>query len=157
MEDGFGTIIYIIIAAVALIITALGRKKKQGAEAPMRPTGETTVTDPFSAFDFENEEPETEFTGEIMESAEVTHITNELGMTIEEGVTAFSEGAVQTEKDTERLRMEMETGNPEHQPPEELSKLYDSLKGESDLEKIITEFDLKKAIIHSEIINKKEF
>jgi hypothetical protein len=158
MEDGFGTIIYIIIAAVALIITALGKKKKQGARAPMRPAGNTTVFDPFSAFDIEKEEPETEFIDEMVDSVEVPpQLTNELDMIIEEGVTAFTKGAVLTENETERLRMEMETDNPEHQPPGSLSQPYKSQKGKSDLEKIMTEFDLKKAIIYSEIINRKKF
>jgi len=159
MEDEVRTIIYILLTAVALIIAALGRKKKKGTQGPDKPAEEKSTTDPFSLFEYDNEQPESEFEEVEAETVEATPpLTNVLGMTIEEGVTAFKEGAVQTEHEEERLKIEMETDNSEHQPEEDLMESYGHQKKEaSEIDNLIEEFDLKKAVIYSEIINRKKF
>lgn len=158
MEDGFGTIIYIILIAVGLIVTALGRKKKQKEGAPVQNTGKPTVTDPFSLFDFESDKLEEELVGDEVITPDIAPpVTNELGMVIEEGVSSFKNGVLTSEKEEELLKKSMETDNPEHQTPEDLSELYGIVQKDSEMEKIMNEFDLRKAVIHSEILKRKEF
>jgi hypothetical protein len=158
MEDGFGTIIYIILTAVVLIITALGRKKKRTADAPAPPVEEKKEFDPFSIFDIETEGSGDELFEET-EKVEVTAApeTNELGMIIEEGVSSFKNGVLTPEAEIESIKQDMVTDDPEHQPPENLSKAYEEHQEESKLEKIMKDFDLGKAVIFSEIINKRKF
>ncbi len=158
MEDNIGTIFYIVLVVIVLIISTVARKRKKEAAAQMPQKGETDGFDPFQLFEQDSREPDTEMSDQMTITApETPPVQSELEKIIEEGVSAFDEGSPLDERIDITFKEEMITDDQEHQPSEDLTKPYDTSKEESELDKIIKEFDLKKAVILSEIINRKEF
>lgn len=156
MEDGFGPILYIIITAVALIITALGKRRKQQQRAPMIEQQESAVEDLFQSFEFEENKQKTTIPDKPEETTEEKQIpVSDLGMGIEEGVSALQESMLLTEQEREEIKKEMLTDDPEHRTPDDLTAPYLTKTEESELDKIMKDFDLKRAVIYSEILKRK--
>ena len=159
MEDNIGTIFYIVLTVIVLIITALNRKRRQKTAAPPAlPKKETDAFDPFQAFEQDSMEPGVEGSDQTTTtSPEAASAQSQLESYLDERDSIFRDRPSQEESIDIQFKEEMLTDDKEHQPPEDLSKIYEVRQIESELDKIMKEFDLKKAIIHSEIINRKEF
>ncbi|UCG27967.1 MAG: hypothetical protein JSV24_01015 [Bacteroidales bacterium] len=158
MEDGYGTIIYIVITIIALIITALGKKKKQTPRAPLREEPEIAVTDPFEAFEFEEKEQETTIAEEKEEIPEEKPVmVNELGMIIEEGVSALKDKKSLSDTELEEMKKDMLTDDEDRISFVDPTSPYEEKLEESELNEIMKDFDLKKAVIFSEILTRREF
>jgi len=158
MEDNIGTIFYIVLVVIVLIISTVARNRKKKAAAQMPQKGETEGFDPFQLFEQDSREPDTEMSDQMTITApETPQVQSELETIIEEGVSAFDEGSPFDEGIDSIYQEEMITDDQEHQPSEDLTQQYKAGKEESELDKIMDEFDLKKAVILSEILNRKEF
>ncbi len=158
MEDSIGTIFYIVLAIIALIITALNKKRKLKATAPAMPKEEKEDFDPFEAFEQDSMEPATEVSDQtITDTPKAPSVESKLESFIDEGVSVFNKKSSVKERFENRFNKEVIKEDKKEQPPGDSSEFYDVQQEESELDKIIKEFDLKKAIIHSEIINRKEF
>ena len=158
MEDNIGTIFYIVLVVIVLIISTVARKRKKEAAAQMPQKGETDGFDPFQLFEQDSREPDTEMSDQMtITTPETPPVQSELEKIIEEGVSAFDEGSPFDKGIDFRYQEEMITDDQEHQPSEDLPRPYEASKDESELDKIMNEFDLKKAVILSEILNRKEF
>ncbi len=158
MEDSIGTIFYIILAIVALVITALNKKRKLKATAAAMPEEEKEAFDPFKAFEQDFVEPDDEVTDQAASTTQqASTVESKLESFIDEGVSASNKKQSRKESSDYRYDDEDLPDDKEHQAPEDSSILFESQKEESELDKIMEEFDLKRAIIHSEIINRKEF
>lgn len=171
MEDGFGNYIYIILMIVVLVISLLGKKRKQKEETPLGEEENTSGPDLFKKFLLGEEQTK-------IEDQPVMDIEKEVEPVVEiaaeepfrEGVSALKGKVLQTELEPERLRESMETldgiehlksemltDDIEHRPSEEFDNAYKIKVEESELEELMDEFDLGKAVIHSEILKRSEF
>ena len=158
MEDNIGTIFYIVLTVIVLVITFLNRKKKLGAGAPKPNQGETAVTDPFQAFEMDSRETEVEMSDQMVDTeAETPAVQSKLERIMEEGSSAFDEGTSLTRQEEMGLIQDSIAADLEDQAEDEWSEGFETRQEESELEKIMKEFDLKKAVIHSEIINRKDY
>ena len=158
MEDSIGTIFYIVLTVIVLIITFINRKKRQKEAASIPPKEEKDAFDPFELFEEDSMEPATEASDQrIPPEPRAPSVRSKLGSLIDEGVSAFSEEPSREERFKNRTSREMIKDDKEEQPPRETNEFFVVYQEESELDKIMKEFDLKKAIIHSEIINRKEF
>ena len=158
MEDSIGTIFYIILAVIALVITALNKKRKQKT-AQMPTEGKKDAFDPFQAFEEESSEPVVEMPEAMTNfTVETPTVQSELEKIREEGVSAFRTDPSLSEQEEITMKEDSLTADQNDEQEEDWSQAYEARQEEeSEIEKIMDEFDLRKAVIHSEIINRKEF
>jgi len=171
MDDGFGNYIYIILMIVILVVSLLRKKRKQKEETPLGEGENSSSPDLFKESLFGKEQTEIEDQPAIdieKEEEPVVEIAEE--EPFREGVSALNGKVLQTELQPERLRESMETldqiehlksemltDDIEQRPSEEFENAYEIKVEESELEELMDEFDLEKAVIHSEILKRREF
>lgn len=165
MDDIFDSLIYIIITLVAFVISALGKKKKK-----TRPN-----TAPIN-----KEQPQQEKERPLLSNLEKL-LNEELGIEDRQYTNQYEEQE-QIDQPTEEEKLnftsEEEPEQPlDHVPPEMLddkedvplsveyddtSEIFSKSIKEEDLTneeqyEVLPDFNLKDAIIYSEIINRKEY
>ncbi len=171
MDDGFGNYIYIILMIVVLVVSLLRKKRKQ--KDTTLPGKEKKISGPdlFKEFLLGEEQTEIEDQPAMdIEKEEEPVVEIAAEEPFQEGVSALKGKVLQTEIESElllesmettnqmkRLKSEMLTDDIEHRPSEEFDDAYEIKVEESELEEIMDEFDLEKAVIHSEILKRKEF
>lgn len=171
MDDGFGNYIYIILMIVVLVVSLLRKKRKQKEETPLGEGENTSSPDLFKEFLFGKEQTEIEDQPAMdieKEEQPVVEIAEE--EPFREGVSALKGKVLQTELEPgrfresletldqiEHLKSEMLTDDIEHRPSEEFDNAYEIKVEESELEELMDEFDLGKAVIYSEILKRREF
>ena len=171
MEDGFGNYIYIILMIVVLVVSLLRKKRKQ--KETTLPSEEKKISGPnlFKEFLFGEEQTEIEDQPAMdIEKEEEPVVEIAAEEPFREGVSALNGQVLQTELGPGRLRESMETLDGiehlksemltdyiEHGPSEEFDDAYTIKVEESELEELMDEFDLGKAVIHSEILKRREF
>jgi len=171
MDDGFGNYIYIILMIVVLVISFLGKKRKQKEKTPLGEGKNTSGPDLFKEFLFGEEQTKIEDQPAMdieKEEEPVVEVAPE--EPFREGVSALKGQVLQTELEPGRLResmktldriehlkSEMLTDDIEHRPSEEFDNAYEIKVEESELEELMDEFDLGKAVIYSEILKRREF
>jgi len=152
MDDSFSTILYIIIAIVAFVISAIGKKKKAPVQSSQedRPFNEPGIDSelPF----FRNLE---ELLNEQAEEKPVVHRIQKVPepkREVQEGRSPFIESNSPL---TSKYMME----NNQRMKEEDISNpIYnDDLTKTDSEESTLDEFDLKQAIISSEILNRKQY
>ena len=146
MEDGVSSILYIIITAIIILVGVLGKKKKPQQIPDGSGNGETGGMDFFEKLGLRKQGEEQEGFIDVEEDEENTEIpvdkeTHRLSVT-----SVFKEQSDKKAEVTEKA-FEEET---EEVDAYEIVDEYDH-----DIKKIKDEFDLKKAIVYSEIINRK--
>jgi len=147
MEDGVSSILYIIITAIIILVGVLGKKKKP-KQSPGGPgNGETGGMDFFEKLGLREQGEEQEGFVDVEEDEEITEMpvdkeTQRLSVT-----PAFND---QSDKEDEVKEKVFEEESEEVNAYSEIADEYDN-----DINEIKDEFDLKKAIVYSEIINKK--
>lgn len=143
MEDGVSSILYIIITAIIILVGVLGKKKKPQKIPGSSGDGETGGMDFFEKLGFKDEGKEEFF--DIEEEK-----TDEVGDK-EQHETSFTPTFEnQSDKKAEVTEKVFEEETEKVDAYSEISDEYDN-----DINEIKDEFDLKKAIIYSEIINRK--
>lgn len=171
MEDGFGNYIYIILMIVVLVISLLGKKRKQ--KETTLPGEEKKISGPdlFKEFLFGEEQTKIEDQPAMdieKDEEPVVEIAEE--EPFREGVSALKDKVLQTELEPGRLRGSLETldqiehlksemlaDDIEHRPSEEFDNAYEIKVEENEPEELMDEFDLGKAVIYSEILKRREF
>jgi hypothetical protein len=157
MEGLFDNLLYIVITIVVLAFSMMNKKKK--TEQAQRQTSQKpkTIFDPFEEIFAEKEtvfEEEYDEEEEILQSdPEFRSILNDPKTTSESGNLAFKPEA---KSDFQKIAEEVSAKKTPIQIEEDnmiLDMNYDWDKEEVMPE--ISEFDLKKAVIYSEILNKK--
>ncbi len=175
MEDITGIIIYILIAIVGLLASIY--KKKQKRERHLSPpAGSETIYDETSESIGSDFDP---FSGIFEEKVKEEYLADEPGKT-EEGQMTFEKDEADNEflmddqekAEAETFHQEYIEGEAMFKETEEIIQSDDNIKEGEQLIKetdILLErkddehigdekyFDLKKAIIYSEIINRREF
>ena len=146
MEDGVSSILYIIITAIIILVGVLGKKKKPQQIPGGSGNGEPGGMDFFEKLGLREQEEQEGFI-DVEEDEEMTEIpvdkeTQRLSVT-----SVFKEQSDKTAEVTEKA---FEEETEEVNAYSEISDEYDN-----DINEIKDEFDLKKAIIYSEIINRK--
>lgn len=146
MEDGVSSILYIIITAIIILVGVLGKKKKPQQIPGGSGNGEPGGMDFFEKLGLREQEEQEGFI-DVEEDEEMTEIpvdkeTQRLSVT-----SVFKEQSDKTAEVTEKV---FEEETEEVNAYSEISDVYDN-----DINEIKDEFDLKKAIIYSEIINRK--
>ncbi len=146
MEDGVSSILYIIITAIIILVGVLGKKKKPQQIPGGSGNGKTGGMDFFEKFGLREQEEQEGFI-DVEEDEEMTEIpvdkeTQRLSVT-----SVFKEQSDKTAEVTEKA---FEEETEEVNAYSEISDEYDN-----DMNEIKDEFDLKKAIVYSEIINRK--
>ena len=146
MEDGVSSILYIIITAIIILVGVLGKKKKPQQIPGGSGNGEPGGMDFFEKLGLREQEEQEGFI-DVEEDEEMTEIpvdkeTQRLSVT-----SVFKE---QSDKKAEVTEKAFEEETEEVNAYSEISDVYDN-----DINEIKDEFDLKKAIIYSEIINRK--
>jgi len=171
MDNGFGNYIYIILMIVVLVVSLLRKKRKQKDTTLPGEEKKISGTDLFKEFLLGEEQTEIEDQPAMdIEKEEEPVVEIEAEEPFQEGVSALNGKVLQTELESERLRESMETTNEmkrlksemltddiEHRPSEEFDDPYEIKVEESELEELMDEFDLEKAVIHSEILKRREF
>lgn len=147
MEDGVSTILYIIISAIIILVGVLGKRKKPRQIPGDSGNGETEGMNFFEKLGLTDQGEEQEEFIDTDEYEEVTEIpvdreTHELSPE-----PAFDD---QSEKKAEVKKKIFEKEIKRDKTYDIISDEYDI-----DIDEIKEEFDLKKAIIYSEIINRK--
>lgn len=156
MEDNFDTIIYIIITIVAFAISALGKKKKKsnnqsiGSENPSKPKARPFLSNLEQLLKEEMGIPDQNLKNEY-----------EFDSINEDYEQEYENPKEIIENPTK------ETINPKNKMPysieyEDTSEIFSDSIQDSDLTKIeeepvIEDFNLRDAVIYSEIINRKEY
>ena len=146
MEDGVSSILYIIITAIIILVGILGKKKKPQQIPGGSGNGKPGGMDFFEKLGLREQEEQEGFI-DVEEDEEMTEIpvdkeTQRLSVT-----SVFKE---QSDKKAEVKEKAFEEETEEVNAYSEISDEYDN-----DINEIKDEFDLKKAIIYSEIINRK--
>ncbi len=146
MEDGVSSILYIIITAIIILVGVLGKKKKPKQIPGGSGNGEPGGMDFFEKLGLREQEEQEGFI-DVEEDEEMTEIpvdkeTQRLSVT-----SVFKEQSDKTAEVTEKA---FEEETEEVNAYSEISDEYDN-----DMNEIKDEFDLKKAIVYSEIINRK--
>lgn len=164
MDDIFDNLIYIIITLVAFVISALGKKKKK-ARPKIAPVNQ--------------EQPEQKKEKPLFSNLEKL-LNEELGLEETEYSNQYAEKEQidqQGEEEKYEPRQEEKTEQPlDHVPPEMLdnkedipysiefddtseifSKSIQDADPEDEKKEELSDFNLKDAIIYSEIINRKEY
>lgn len=147
MEDGVSAILYIIISAIIILVGVLGKKKKPQQIPDSSSNGEPDGMDFFEKLGLRDQGEEQEGFFDTDEDEEITEMPVDKET---HGVSVTSALGDQSEKtvEAEEKIFEEET---------EKENAYSILSDEvdNDINEIKDEFDLKKAIIYSEIINRK--
>ncbi len=146
MEDGVSSILYIIITAIIILVGVLGKKKKPQQIPGGSGNGEPGGMDFFEKLGLREQEEQKGFI-DVEEDEEMTEIpvdkeTQRLSVT-----SVFKE---QSEKKAEVTEKAFEEETEEVNAYSEISD-----ENDNDINEIKDEFDLKKAIVYSEIINRK--
>jgi len=145
MEDGASSILYIIISVIIILVGILGKRKKSQQIPGSSGSGETGGMDFFEKIGLKDtDEGKEEFFDieeeEIKETGDREQHKTSITPTFED----------QSDKKTEPTEKAFEEESEEVNAYSEISDEYDN-----DINEIKDEFDLKKAIVYSEIINKK--
>lgn len=146
MEDGISAIFYIIVSAVIVLITALGKKKKPNQVRSKTGNEESEGTDFFRKLGFNDRDENSEEFVDLPDEEEI----NEEEQEAQHGISVtrtFEEQSDKEAAETERILMEEEKKSD--------SEDYEQEVEETDMAEIMEEFDLKKAVIYSEIINRR--
>lgn len=157
MDDSFGNLVYIVIALVAFAISALGKKKKK-QEQKANVNIESAVNDnESSAFSFNNIEK---------------LIREEIGIKDQNSFNdPFESELIQEKTSDEEILdtvpeelLDNKTQAPYSIEYADTKEVFSDFTEKSDLSKeefdeevILDDFDLQKAVIYSEIINRKEY
>ena len=147
MEDGVSAILYIIISAIIILVGVLGKKKKPQQIPGGSGNRETGGMDFFEKLGLKDMDEEKEEFIDIEEEIEETKKAGDREQ-YETSITPAFE--VQSDKRTEVIQQIVIEETEEEDAYSEISDEFDD-----DINEIKDEFDLKKAIIYSEIINKK--
>jgi hypothetical protein len=145
MEDGVSSILYIIITAIIILVGVLGKKKKPQQIPGGSGNGKTGGIDFFEKFGLREQEEQEGFI-DVEEDEEITEIPVEKETHRVSVTSAFNDQSDKKAEVTEKV-FEEET--------EEVDAYEISDEIDNELNEIKDEFDLKKAIIYSEIINRK--
>ena len=158
MDDSFGTILYIIIAGIAFIVSVISKNKKKNAR---RTTPVNNNTDnpekerPFIS-NIErllNEKLDTQSHYLDRDASEEDYIEEEEPELEKEVVLDFVPPEMLDDKEDTPYSVEYD----------DTSKIFaktiedSEIKGEEEENPLLEEFDLQKAVIYSEIINRKDF
>lgn len=146
MEDGVSSILYIIITAIIILVGVLGKKKKPQKIPGGSGDGETGGMDFFEKLGLRDMGEEQEGFIDVEEDEEITEIPVEKETHRVSVTSAFNNQSDKKAEVTEKV-FEEET--------EEVDAYEISDEIDKELNEIKDEFDLKKAIIYSEIINRK--
>ncbi len=171
MDDGFGNYIYIILMIIVLVVSLLRKKRKQEEKTPLGEGENTSGPALFKEFLFGEEQTKIEDQPAMdIEKEDEPVVEIAAKKPFREGVSALNGQVLQTELGPGRLRESMETLDGiehlksemltdyiEHRPSEEFDDAYTIKVEESELEELMDEFDLGKAVIHSEILKRREF
>jgi len=148
MEDGVSAILYIIISAIIILVGVLGKKKKPQQIPGSTGNGKTGGMDFFEKLGLKDMDEDKE---EFIDIEEEIEETKKAGDREQYGTSitppTFED---QSDKETEPTEKIFEKETEEVDAYSEISDEFDN-----DIIEIKDEFDLKKAIIYSEIINKK--
>lgn len=171
MEDSIGTIFYIILMILVLGASLLKKKKKlrKPQSAPGTPSGGTQskpstgqrIENIFSEFlkdQFPEAMQEEEFP-EIVEEIEIKPEIKKPAKTMDKASLFSNEGQSVFNLDDPNTPT-IETGIYDTLATADKTPLFsdsNNIIQENEIGKIINEFDLKKAIIYSEILNPKYF
>lgn len=157
MDDSFGNLVYIIIALVAFAISALGKKKKKQAQRTNVNIKSTTSGKESSAFSFNNIEK---------------LIKEEIGLKDQNSINdPYETEFIQEEKPVEEVLDTVPEEILDNKAQQPFSIEYadtkevfsdfiensDLSKKESSEEFNLDDFNLQKAVIYSEIINRKKY
>ena len=146
MEDGVSSILYIIITAIIILVGVLGKKKKPQKIPGGSGDGETGGMDFFEKLGLREQGEEQEGFIDVEEDEEITEIPVEKETHRVSVTSAFNNQSDKKAEVTEKV-FEEET--------EEVDAYEISDEIDNELNEIKDAFDLKKAIIYSEIINRK--
>ena len=144
MEDGTSSILYIIISVIIILVGILGKKKKQQQIPGGSGNSETGGMGFFEKLGLKDMDERKEEFFDIQEAETTETAEREQHEYIP--TSTFEDKSDKKAEVTQNV-FEEETKKVD---PYEISDEFDS-----DLIKIKNEFDLKKAIVYSEIINKK--
>jgi hypothetical protein len=152
MDDSFSTILYIIIAIVAFVISAIGKKKK----APVQSSQEDRQ---FNEPELDSELPFFRNLEELInEQADEKPIFRRV-QEAAEPKKAVQEGRSPFIESNSPLTSKYLIQNNQRMKEEDtLNPIYnDDLTKTDTEESTIEEFDLKQAVISSEILNRKQY
>ena len=177
MEDSVGTIFYIIIMVIVLAASIL-KKKKGKVQKPetvsgtspdephSKPSAGQKIESLLSEF-LKDQFPETAqeedfpeiYDEEAHEPVIVKHVkpVEPIQAKHEEGQSVFAYDDPSTPKIETDIYKNLETSNYQIDHDSVHSSIYKDFIEENEIGKIVEEFDLKKAIIYSEILNPKYF
>ncbi|MBE9510542.1 MAG: hypothetical protein IMY71_06670 [Bacteroidetes bacterium] len=146
MEDGVSAILYIIISAIIILVGVLGKKKK-----PQQIPGGSSggVTGGMNFFEKLGLRDMDEDKFEFSDVEEEIEETTETAEREQQGSLITSTFEDQSDKKAEVTEKVFEDKT------EEVNVYEISDESDNDINEIKDEFDLKKAIIYSEIINRK--
>ena len=147
MEDGVSAILYIIISAIIILIGVLGKKKKPQQIPGGSGNSESEGMDFFEKLGLKDIDEGKEEYIDVEEDEEITEIPVEKETHRVSVTSAFND---QSDKKAEVTEKVFEEETEKVDAYSEISDEYDN-----DINEIKDEFDLKKAIIYSEIINRK--
>ncbi len=155
MDDIFDSLIYILITIVAFAISVLGKKKKK------RPVSVQQNENNFRQTQRENSFiPSLEKIIKQQMGIDDTNLYSEFDDTINEKYQLMDEPIDSIPKeyldDKPDIPYSIEYDNTDLIEEESIDK-QDITKEELQSETILDEFDLKKAVIFSEILNRKEY
>jgi len=146
MENGTSSILYIIISVIIILVGILGKKKKQQQIPGGSGNSETGGMNFFKKFGLREQGEEQERFIDVEEDQEITEIPVDKEIHRVSVTPAFID---QSDKKAEVAEKIFE------EKTEEVDLYAISDEHDDELNEIKDEFDLKKAIIYSEIINKK--
>jgi hypothetical protein len=156
MEDNFDTIIYIIITIVAFAISALGKKKKKNSnqpfsnESPSKPKARPFLSNLEQLLKEEMGIPDQNLKNEY----EFDYINEDYKQEYEKPEEIIKNPTKETITTEDKMPYSIEY--------EDTSEIFSNSIQNSDLtkqeeESIIEDFNLRDAVIYSEIINRKEY
>jgi len=144
MEDGTSSILYIIISVIIILVGILGKKKKPRQIPGGSDNGETGGMDFFEKLGLKDTDEGKEEFFDIQEAE-----TTETAEREQHGSLITSTFEDKSDKKAEVTQKVFE------EETEEVNVYKISDEFDSDINEIKDEFDLKKAIVYSEIINRK--
>ena len=144
MEDGSSSILYIIISVIIILVGILGKRKKSQQIPGSSGSGETGGMDFFEKIGLKDTDESKEEFFDI-EEEEIKETGDR-----EQHETSITP----TFEDQSDMKAEV-TEKVFEDKTEEVNAYEISDEFDYELEEIKDEFDLKKAIVYSEIINKK--
>ena len=177
MEDSVGTIFYIIIMVIVLAASILKKKKGKvqkpatvsgtsSDEPHSKPSAGQKIESLLSGF-LKDQFPETAqkedfpeiYEEEVKEPVIEKHVkpVEPIQVKHEEGQSVFAYDDPTTPKIETGIYKNLETSKYHIDHDSVHSSVYEDSIEENEIGKIVEEFDLKKAIIYSEILNPKYF